>query len=76
MKKSIIDIFEARDLHLVPLGGRCALTCGCGGLDAAPVPTNTQSVSHLGNGTLAMKIDLTMLEALKGHSQFSGLRGR
>jgi hypothetical protein len=50
------------------------VTCGCGGLDAAPVPTNTQSVSF-GEWALELKIDLTMLSALKEHSQISGLRG-
>lgn len=67
--------FEARGLHLVPFGGRCAFCCG--GL-SAPVPTDMQSVSHSesGRGTFGLKIHLRMQEALQEHSQISGLRGR
>lgn len=39
--------FEARGLRLVPFDGRCVVACGCGGLGAAAVPDNTQSVFYI-----------------------------
>lgn len=60
----------------MPFSGRFVVTCGCGDLDAAPVPTIMQSVSRLGNGTLGLKIDLMVLNAPSKPSQISVLRGR
>jgi len=53
-------MLEARGLHLLfPFGGRCALTCGwgglgatcgLGGLDAAPVPATDMQLVCLESG--------------------------
>ena len=69
---------RARGLHLVPFGGRCGVPCGCGGLDAAPVPIprRNQNLNQSLIWGVELNIDLMMLSALEEHFQISGLRGR